>query len=157
MNCRWCRYLILLLALLGGGCAVVAPPPAAVPEPLPPPTDTSLNATLKLDLPPALATAGKVPAVAQGPRQLKLRAQAIAAAPLRSRFDGTFSLDLAVPDGQRRYLQCQTELHGEYDGSPNEGLERALQQVAAVLRLFRDTPPPAPALPGALAVPADRQ
>ena len=140
---RLAAVLLLGATLSFCGCASVGPEKSTASpseRALPKPTNITINATLKLDLPAEVAKEANVPATAVGTLRLTVLATAIQACPPRSRFEGHVALTFSDPQGKRNYVDLSTDLQGEYTGVPNEGFFKAFEQLLQVIELFNQVP-----------------
>ena len=128
----------ILTALFAASCSSQVPSapqvsPAESKAPFPLPQDSSLTITSdgEIDLPPALVADSKVPAKALFRFKLDDHIVATNGKPPRSHQHGTMSLLVSTPDGSRKYIQSETELDGDFDGTPTDV---AFREVETLLR-----------------------
>ena len=123
------------------GCASRGPTPVPAPAPptLPGPSSFRTSAVLTGE---QFGLDGRLMA--------EIRAEAISARPLRSRYRGEMLLVLNQ-DG-RRLLDMETVIEGEYDGSPTGGIVEALNRLMNAISLAAR---PAEKLTGPHTRPAD--
>lgn len=90
------------------------------PAPLPGPSTVRISGTIRSE---QFAVDGRVEA--------QVRAEAIAAGPLRSRYRG--EMMLIVNQGARTLIDFNTVVEGEYDGSPTGGITQAIGRLLDAL------------------------
>lgn len=115
------RTLLLssILVLSAVGCSSSKPTP--VPEP-PGPSTFRMSALLTG---PQFGFDGRLDA--------QVKSEAISATPLRSRYQG--EMTLVVNQGKETFLDMNTVINGEYDGSPTGGMVEALNRFMNAISL----------------------
>ena len=117
---------ILMSCVLATAVGCTSPKPTPVPAPAPPP----------LPGPSSFRTSAVLTGEQfglDGRLMAEVRAEAISARPLRSRYRGEMLLVLNQ-DG-RRLLDMETVVEGEYDGSPTGGMVEALNRLMNAISL----------------------
>jgi hypothetical protein len=116
-------WLVCLISLVVG-CATSAPP---APEPPPKPSTLAISAKLELNLPPQMALETGLPATVNASLQADAHSELISTAPLHSRHQGTMTLVITDASGKQTFANLNIHISGESDGSPDEGLTKAMQ------------------------------
>ena len=117
------KLLLISIQLLLAGCATKPPPQPLPPEPpLPGPSNFSTSMIL---------TARQFGV--DGRLQATVKAEAISARPLRSKYEG--QLTAVLVQGKEPLLDVQAVVSGEYEGSPGGGMTEALTRFLSAIEL----------------------
>ena len=103
------------------------------------PTDINIKASLILDIPDATAIQLKIPSKLKGDLEIKAVSEVIANKPLRSHFSGDISIIFSDTVTNQSYLDFQTTIEGNTDGSPNDGIAEAFKRFVNVIMLLSDS------------------
>jgi len=99
------------------------------------PTKINLSGDLKLDLPEEVRNSFGAPQV-KGHFSIKINADYIGESTGRSRYTSTLKLRITNLDGTKEYINLNTESDGEYDGSPNQGIGTAFEQILETIEIY---------------------
>jgi hypothetical protein len=129
------KIIIFCISFLLVSCAT-APPQKHIPGP----TEIKIKSSLGLSLPDDTAAQLKIPPKLNGDLSIKVNAEALEDEPLRSHFLGSISIVFSNTVTKQNYLNFETTVEGNTDGSPNEGVTEAFKKFFdAIMLLHRST------------------
>lgn len=103
------------------------------------PTEMNIKANLIFDIPDTTAAHLKMPTKLKGDLQIKVIAEVIANKPLRSHFSGDISIVFSDILTNQKYVDFQTTIEGNADGSPNQGISEAFKRFMDVIMLLANS------------------
>jgi hypothetical protein len=107
---------------------------------IPGPTEIKIKSSLGLNLPDETAAQLKIPPKLNGNLSIKVNAEALEDEPLRSHFLGSISIVFSDTVTSQDYLNFETTVEGNADGSPHEGVTEAFKKFFdAIMLLHRST------------------
>ncbi|MBN1973687.1 MAG: hypothetical protein JW787_08620 [Sedimentisphaerales bacterium] len=103
------------------------------------PTEMSIKSNLILDITDTAAANLKIPSKLKGDLQIKVTAEVIRNKPLRSHFSSDISIVFSDILTSQKYLDFQTIIEGNADGSPNEGISEAFKRFMNVIMILTNS------------------
>jgi hypothetical protein len=128
------KTFIFCTSILLFSCAST-PPQKHIPGP----TEIKIKSSLGLNLPDETAEQLKIPPKLNGNLSIKVNAEALEDEPLRSHFLGSISIAFSDTVTKQNYLNFETTVEGNADGSPNEGVTEAFKRFFNVMMLLTDS------------------
>jgi hypothetical protein len=107
---------------------------------IPGPTEINIKSSLSVNIPDHTAAQLKMPPKLNGDLIIKVNAESLENEPLRSHFRGSISIIFVDTVTKQSYLNFETTVEGNADGSPNEGLTEAFERFfSAIMLLAKST------------------
>ncbi len=105
----------------------------------PGPTEINIKSSLGLSLPDDTAAQLKIPPKLNGSLSIKVNAEALEDEPLRSHFLGSISIIFTDTETRQNYLNFETTVEGNADGSPDEGVTEAFKKFFDAIMLLHNS------------------
>lgn len=131
---QFLKIIIFCTSFLLFSCAT-APPQKHIPGP----TEIKIKSSLSLSLPDETAAQLKIPQKLNGNLNIKVNAEALEDEPLRSHFLGSISIVFSNTITSQKYLNFETTVEGNADGSPNEGVTEAFKKFFEAIMLLHSS------------------
>jgi len=132
---------ILLISIYLAGCETIReegfdhPAPIKEKNPVSGPTKINLSGDIEIDLPEEIRDDFDAPQVS-GYYSIKIHSEYIDESKNRSKYSTTLELRVTNLEGTKEYININTESDGEYDGSPNQGIGTAFEQIMETIGIY---------------------
>lgn len=99
------------------------------------PTDINLSGNIRIDLPEEIGDEFDIPQVT-GNFVISIHAEYLDESMNRSQYSTHLELRITNLAGTKEYITIDTDSNGEYDGSPNQGVGTAFEQVMETIGIY---------------------